>query len=581
MIPESTIDEIKNKVDIVEIIGEYVQLTRRGEQFWGLSPFKDEKTPSFTVTPAKQFYYCFSTQKGGTVFSFLMEMEGFTYPEAIEYLGRKVGVDVHGQNYSNETKERKALEELYNRIAESFHFLLISSPLGKQALEYTRERGFVQETIEQFYLGYAHPDPFWLHSFLRKKGYSSGFLKKTSLFSKKNPQWSLFSQRLIFPIRQHQGEIVGFGGRILEGEGPKYINSPDNSIFHKRRNLYGIDLAKEHIKKTKSFILCEGYFDVLSFYQAGIYNAIAPLGTAFTPEQAKLLHRYSQKGTIVFDGDDAGVNATIKASCIMEEEGLDGVVISLDSGQDPASILAKSGSQKLQHTVQSSAPILEFILEEASSIFDKNTPHGKEQILEQVFPYIRSIKSPVKQEASLQIIADTISVSFRSIDEAFKQNRVIVRGRGNDTVQPKGSAQVSISSELLLLIAIIIHPEYYEGLRPQLKVEKFQETESRVLYSILEEHYRTDAMDFAKIFESIDNESLRNLVLKKASSDEYGNDPEKYILSVLKRVDNDLLRRNQKEIELLLRRKELSNDREALRELLSEKVYIDSKIENL
>ena len=375
---------------------------------------------------------------------------------------------------------------------------------------------------------------------------------------------------------------MGFGGRLLEGDGPKYINSSDNIIFHKRQNLYGIDFAKAKMKESKSFILCEGYFDVIAFHQAGIENAVAPLGTSFTPEQARLLHRYAEKGIMVFDGDEAGFNATRRAARIMEEEGLKGEVVSLEAGQDPADLLPEGGSQRLQNLLSLPVPTLEFMLKRFFSVFDKNTPLGKERILEEIFPYIRSIISPVKREASLEIIADSISVSVRSINEAFRQSH----RRGTSANSTKLEKQTNLTQhhvnpELLLIIALVIHPEYFERLRSQVHVENIQGTQARTLYSLLEEHYRNDNMEFTKILESIEDKFLKDLILKKASSDEYGDDPQEYIFSTLQRVRKDWLREKRKEIELLLRKTERSKDQRALRELLSEKVYIDSRLENL
>ncbi|MGI9256774.1 MAG: DNA primase [Salinispira sp.] len=591
MIPVEIIEEIRSKVNIVDIISDYVNLTPRGDRFWGLSPFKTEKTASFTVTPSKQFYYCFSTQKGGDVFTFLMEAEGFTYPEAIEYLGNRVGVTIRhneGGN-SDHVNIRRVLEELYRKITETFHFFLIKSPIGKQALAYIKDRGFTEETIRQFSLGYAHPDAYWLHSFLKKKGYSDDFLAQTSLFSKKTPRWSPFAGRLIFPIRRHQGEIVGFGGRLLEGEGPKYINSSDSGIFHKRQNLYALDIARQHIRNKGFFILCEGYFDVLAFHQAGCQNAVAPLGTAFTPEQAKLLHRYTKKGVIVFDGDEAGLAAAKKSAIIFEENELDGTIVRLESGQDPADILVKKGSQTLENLLSLPISILNFILDEASTIFDIHTPSGKDDILDEIFPYIRAIESPVKQEMSLHVIAEKLSVSDHAVFTKFRNFRkpAVFRSSSSNTDKnldtknaPKNSSQYTRNPELMFFVSLIIHPEYFEILRPKLQKSEIKGAEARKLYALIEENYRKGDLSFNKNLEKVENSILRNIILKKASSNEYGKDPEGYIFSSFNRVHNDCLREKRREVELLMRQAEQRGDQDTLRELQSEKIYIDSELEN-
>lgn len=593
MIPEEVIEEIRQRCDIAEIVGEYVNLTRKGDRYWGLSPFKNEKTASFTVTPARNMYYCYATQKGGNVFTFVMEMEGLTFPEAVEYLGKKVGIDVsHSSNPegNEEFRERGALEELYEKIQESFRYFLTGKPLGEGALEYIRRRGFSDETIAAFDLGYSHPDPFWLHGFLLKKGYSTEFLSKSGLFSKKNPRWTLFSNRLMFPIHRHQGTAIGFGGRLLEGDGPKYINSPDTMIFHKRNNLYGLDLAKDEIKSRGYFILCEGYIDVLAFHQSGMKNAVAPLGTAFTPEQARLLHRFAKKGLLIFDGDAAGIAASQKAVLIMEEEGLGCEVLSLENGMDPADIMLKNGSQDLENLVKSPTTALEFLLAKAVSISDLRSPEGKDLILEQLFPYIRSIKSPVKQEASLQIIAERLSVSLTSIVDAFqlqndgrRESRASQNRTENERPYHKKSAgSVPVATpDLQLMTAAVIHPEYFEYIRSQLKPRDIMNEGANSLYLTLEEHFRNQTLDFEKIIGDINNESLRDYIMKKAAADEYGNNPDKFIRSAVLRVRHDLLLVRRRDVEFLLKRMEQNGDSGSMRELLEEKIYLDAALRDL
>ncbi len=601
MIPEEIIEEIKNRVNIAEVVGEYVHLTQKGDRFWGLSPFKSEKTPSFTVTPSKQMYYCFSTQNGGNVFKFLMEMEGMTFPEAVEYLGKRVGIDV-GEGAKQDTREfreRAAMEELYEKIRESYQYLLTEKSIGKNALQYITHRGLSSESFENFALGYSHPDPYWLHGFLIKKGYSEEFLQKSGLFSKKNPKWTLFSNRLMFPISRHQGSTVAFGGRLLEGDGPKYINSPDTMIFHKRTTLYGLHQAKDAIKQTGFFIVCEGYLDVIAFHQAGVRNAVAPLGTAFTADQAKLLKRYASKGLLVFDGDSAGINASKKTAQILESLDLACDVLSLPEGLDPADILQKKGSQELKNLVKSSTTALEFLLSKAVSMSDIYSPEGKQQILEQLFPYIRSIQSPVKQEASLQILSERIGVSLPALMASMQRNgrnrdfpspasSGMINGRGDkgNAVAPgakpaEGSRPFTIDPELHSIVATAIYPEHFAYVRSQLQFQDLKNEAAAEIYSVLEDHFRNQTVEFDKIISDIDNEGLRNYIMRKASAEEYGADPGGYIRASILRVRHDLLVRRRRELQLLLKRKEQSSDAAGTRALLEEKIYLDSALKEI
>jgi DNA primase len=597
LISDEVIEDIKNRVDIAEVIGEYVHLTRKGDRYWGLSPFKTEKTPSFTVTPSRQMYYCFSTQKGGNVFSFIMEMEGMTFPEAVEYLGKKVGIQVQGDQQVDDRayKERAALHELYDKVQKAFHFLLTSKDIGRHALEYIRNREFSDEIIERFSLGYSHPEPFWLYDFLAKKGYSADFLAKSGLFSRKNPRWSLFSNRLMFPIQRHQGEAVAFGGRLLDGDGPKYINSPETGIYHKRSTLYGLHQAKDAIKKEGYFILCEGYLDVLAFSQSGIANAVAPLGTAFTADQARLLRRYAQKALLVFDGDAAGVAASRKTAIILETEGMSCDILALENAEDPADIMLKNGSQALKNLVESSFTALEFLLTKAVSMSDIKTPDGKDQVLEQLFPYIRSIQSAIKQEASLQIIAERIGVSSESIISSFRQksekSERMSRGaassspdrsiRPREKVATPGNEIRENSPPFQLMLATAIHPEHFAYVRTQLSHQEISGATAQLLYSLLEEQYRNQNLSFDKIIADINNEALKNFILKKAAADEYGSEPGKYIGLAVLRVRYEIQAERRREVEMLMKQAEQRSENQLLRELLEEKIYLDGALQEL
>ncbi len=603
MIPESVIEEIKQRINIAELVGEYVQLTLKGDRYWGLSPFKNEKTPSFTVNPEKQMYYCFSTNTGGNIFSFLMEMEGLSFPEAVEFLGKRVGIDVHSaqSGSSDEFKERAALEELYEKIMESFMFLLQKKDIGTQALGYIRDRGFSGETVNKFKLGYSHPDPYWLHGFLQKKGYSERFLAKSGLFSKNNSRWSLFSHRLMFPIFKHRGAPVAFGARLLEGEGPKYINSPDTGIFQKRFNLYGLQLAKEGMKNSRSFILCEGYFDVLAFHQAGLVNAVAPLGTAFTEQQAKLLSRYARNGILVFDGDDAGIRASQKAALVMEKAGLTCDILSLKEGEDPADILQKNGSQELKNLVDSSTSALEYLISKAASESDSHSPGGKQRIFEQLFPYIRSIDSPVKREESLREIADRLFVSQRSVFEAYERfgsqepgrrfaPRTVDSDQNPEEINDEEGLRHGASSairplepnvELHLMVAAVVYPEFFEHIRMQLQADQFEYWAARDIFIVLEEQFRSGEMVFSKILDNLTDKGIKDYIIKKATADEYGLELNVFFQTMILRVRSSILERQRAKIEAQMKLKERSGDAAGMRELQEEKHYLDSTLKEL
>src|SRR5690606_23250979 len=237
---------------------------------------------------------------------FIMEMERLSFPEAVEYLGKKVGIAIErSEEGSDSGDQRRALEDLYERVTGSFSHLLQKSPRGSQALGYIEGRGISRATIEKFELGFSPDDPYWLSEFLKKQGFSPDFLSESGLFSKKNPRWCIFAGRLIFPIRDHRGRVVAFGGRILRGDGPKYINSPETLLYKKSQVVYGLWQAKDAVRQAKSIVLCEGYMDVIALHESDIQNSGAPLGTAFTEEQARLISRYTKRCDLLFDEDEA------------------------------------------------------------------------------------------------------------------------------------------------------------------------------------------------------------------------------------------------------------------------------------
>ncbi|MFW5685911.1 MAG: DNA primase, partial [Spirochaetota bacterium] len=320
-IPDHVIDEVARRVDIVELVGNYVQLQRKGARYMGLCPFHGEKTPSFSVDPDVGAYYCFGCHRGGGVFKFLMEIEGLTFPEAVRELGEKVGVEVDTGPEDPHARTRRALGELYNRVARTFaHFL--TTEQGEQARSILHDRAVSDELIARFGIGYAPDDPFWLHGFLSQKGYSTEFLRDSGLFTRANPRRALFAGRIMFPIRTNRGDVVAFGGRIVSGDGPKYINSPETPIYRKREVLFGIDVALPAIRQERAAVLAEGYMDVIALHEAGVNTAVAPLGTAFTAEQAGSLERYIERVTLLFDADAAGTRATRRAAEILEPKGI-------------------------------------------------------------------------------------------------------------------------------------------------------------------------------------------------------------------------------------------------------------------
>ncbi len=586
-IPEQIIDEVRRRCDITEIVGEYVALKSRGNRLWGLSPFTTERTPSFTVTPEKGVYYCFSTNKGGSVFNFIMEMEGLTFPEAVEFLARRVGVEIpRSETDTAESRGRAALLELYRRVAGSFHHILSEHDAASHARSYLEERGFTHTTIERFQLGYSPDDPYWLYRFLKKKKYDDAFLADSGLFTKRDPHRALFAGRLLFPIFSRSGEVIAFGARLLHGTGPKYLNSPNTPIFNKSRNLYGLHQALSTIRKTEEFMVVEGYTDVLALHQAGVTSAVAPLGTALTTEQIAMLSRYAKRAYLVFDSDRAGLDATRKAAALCEAHEVRPMVVPLPEGSDPAELLLSDGGvDRLKNVAENAISTLEYFLKTAQSHSESSDPESAELVLEELFPYIESMKSDVRREASLAFLADELGLNRRAVENDFLARRRSPnpRRREQETKKSRGNpARVeehSSTAEMYLMLAVAVHRQYFAHVRKLIGASDLRDHSARELFIALEESYRADESDLDALLSRIEDPDLVARVAHQVSSDELNENAPVLIEDTVRRVRRESLLRKRKQLNARLTRSVHSRDTE--RELLEELMALDGELQKL
>ncbi|NOY09857.1 MAG: DNA primase [Spirochaetes bacterium] len=588
-IPDSILSEILDKVDPVEVIGGYVQLKKAGNRYWGLCPFHHEKTPSFTVSPDKGVYYCFGCHKGGGLFNFIMDIESISFIEAVKILAESAGVDIHVEQAFGEDNTRKALGELYERVAGSFHYLLTNSKQAEGPLNYLLKRGIRKETIEIFKIGYAPPDVKWLFCFLAKKSYTKDFLKTSGLFFERdNELLSLFYDRIIFPIQNERGKVIAFGGRTLRDSTSKYLNSPETVLFRKKDNLFGIAHAVKSIRQMREFIMVEGYMDTIAMHQAGFLNTIAPLGTAFTTNQAVKLKRYADNGILLFDSDDAGREATIRAINILEKAGISTTVADLGTSKDPADILQKEGEKKLQNMLKYTITSFQYLFNNAIIRYNRNTPEGKEQIAKELFLYIYQADSQVRREGYLTILADYLEIGFDSLLYDFINWQKKYSGksiRSGHIEQPiKGSAEKTgrYSSELFLMIAVALNREYFKTVRNILNQDDFNDNSARELFIALEECFRNEESSLESLFSRIENNALKNLVIEKASSDEFAMNTDKIIQDGIIVVKRKSLEKKRDEIVKMLRRSNNITDKKYnSRVLLEEKMHLDNELEKL
>ncbi len=429
MISKQTIDRVFETARVEEVIGEFVQLKKAGSNFKGLSPFTDEKSPSFMVSPVKQIWKDFSTGKGGTAVSFLMEHEHYSYPEAIKYLAKKYNIEIEETEQSDEQKqqlnERESMFVVSKFAAEYFHDLMLNTQQGKAiGLSYFKERGFRDDIIKKFDLGYCKDEWDNFTKAALKKGYDIKYLASTGLtIVKENKQFDRFKGRVLFPIHSMSGRILGFGGRILTSDkkAAKYLNSPESDIYHKSKILYGIFQAKKEIAKEDNCFLVEGYTDVISFHQSGIENVVASSGTALTSDQIRLVRRLTQNITVLFDGDAAGLRASIRGIDLILEQGMNVKVVTFPEGEDPDSFAKSHSDDELKEYLENSAQ--DFINFKVSLLMEEaqNDPVKKAGLIRDIVMSISKIPDNIQREVYVQECARIMEISERVLFSELAQ----------------------------------------------------------------------------------------------------------------------------------------------------------------
>ncbi|AXP81257.1 DNA primase [Mariniflexile rhizosphaerae] len=419
MISPASIDLVFETARVEEVIGDFVQLKKSGSNFKGLSPFSDERSPSFMVSPVKQIWKDFSTGKGGTAVSFLMEHEHFTYPEAIKYLAKKYNIEIEETEQSNEQKEKASERESLYLVSEFantyFQKILHKTDQGKAiGLSYFKERGFTEETIKKFDLGYSLDEWQAFTDEALRQGYKLEFLEKTGLtIVKEEKRFDRFKGRVMFPIKSMSGRVLGFGGRILinDKKAAKYVNSPESDIYHKSNVLYGIFHAKQSIAKEDNCFLVEGYTDVIQFHQTGVKNVVASSGTALTSEQIRLINRLTKNITVLFDGDAAGMRASLRGIDLILEQGMNVKVCSFPQGEDPDSFAKQNTLEELSVYLAENAK--DFIQFKASILFEesKNDPIKKADTVRDIVNSISKIPDRIQKEIYIQECARIMDIS--------------------------------------------------------------------------------------------------------------------------------------------------------------------------
>ena len=480
---DDLIEEIRSANDIVDVISQYVRLQRRGANYFGLCPFHNEKSPSFSVSPSKQMYYCFGCGEGGNVITFLMKYENETFQEALRKLADRAGIrlpepEMSGEARAESDRKGKLLE--INKLAAEYFYRKLRTPAGKNAMDYLKNRGLSDEIIHSFGLGYSDRYSDDLYRFMKKRGYADELLKDSGLFhfDERHGFGDKFWNRVMFPIMDVNRRVIGFGGRVM-GEGkPKYLNSPETAIFDKSRNLYGLYAAKRAGKKN--MIICEGYMDVISMHQAGYTNAVASLGTALTSQQCALLHRYTGDVLVIYDMDEAGVKAALRAIPMLRNAGLRTKVVNLRPHKDPDEFIKAEGGEAFRKRLEEAENSFLFTVRMSERDYDMNDPQGKTDFLHHTASLLAEIEDELERTSYLETVAGKYGTDQELLRrEVGKES---LRGTGRQMIRvpkaPTGRKGLSRDSaedqtQKLMLTWLTSRPELIPGLKGYLGPEDF------------------------------------------------------------------------------------------------------------
>ncbi len=562
------LNEIKMRLDIVDVISEYVPLKKSGSNFKGLCPFHSEKTPSFTVSPSKQFYYCFGCGEGGDLITFIKKIENLTFQEAIERLARRAGIDYKPSGGVGFNKQSTLLKIL-NDSAEFYRRSLRENP---SALDYLlRVRALNEESIERFSIGYAPAAWDSLISYLRAKGYIERDMKDAGIVSySEKGSYDLFRNRIIFPLHNLRGEIIAFGGRVMDDSLPKYINSPETVLFKKAENLFGLYQAKEEIKVRGSVVITEGYLDVIMCHQQGFSNVVAPLGTALTQRQIALLKRLTERIILLYDGDTAGITAAKRAIPLLLQEGIKPLIVLLPEGEDPDSFLRRNPPSDLKALLERPLDLMGFYLKISGGSL-------KTETVREISGAIAKIEDPLLRGEYIKSLAETAHLREEFLIEEVRRLRN-TEARISATVAKKRepSKLSSVSPERLLMAVLFQYPQRSGILFNTLRPEDIESPEIRRLYTLARSIYleNPSVFDEGDIFnEIINNLSEEDFSLKQIIGHLTFNthiDEE-----ALDRLISDCLRSLRlRTIDRLINEARAKNDLSLLNSLLKERMKI-------
>lgn len=512
---DEVIEEVRSKNDIVDVISGYVRLQKKGSSYFGLCPFHNEKSPSFSVSRQKQMYYCFGCGAGGNVFTFLMEYENYSFVEALKFLADRAGVELPEQEYSKDAKERadtKALLLEINKLAAQYYYVQLKKEQGAHALSYLKNRELSDDTIRAFGLGYSNKYSNDLYQYLRSKGYQSEMILKAGLVSMDERQgvYDKFWNRVMFPIMDVNSRVIGFGGRVMGDGKPKYLNSPETMIFDKSRNLYGLNRARS--SKKPYFLLCEGYMDVISLHQAGFTNAVASLGTALTPGHASLIKRYVQEVYLTYDSDGAGTKAALRAVPILKDVGITARIIRMEPYKDPDEFIKNLGAEAFEERIGKARNGFMFGLEVLEKDYDLHTPEGKTDFMREAAKRLAEFDEEIERNNYIEAVAEAYHVGIEDLRKlvgrmAVQTGLASLAKRPRPTNhQPKGREDGIQKSQKILLTWLIEDASIFRQIEPYITPSDFSGDLYRTVAELLYEQYEAGDVNPAKIMNHFTDE---------------------------------------------------------------------------
>ena len=512
---DELIEEVRSRNDIVDVISGYVRLQKKGSTYFGLCPFHNEKTGSFSVSPAKQMYYCFGCGAGGNVFTFLMEYENFTFPEAMQALADRAGIDLPKQELSGEAKresdKRSRLLEI-NKEAGKYYYTLLRNERGAQALSYFRKRELSDATMQKFGLGYSDKYSDDLYRYLKSKGYEDEILKDSGLvgFDEKRGGHDKFWNRAMFPIMDIHNKVIGFGGRVMGDGEPKYLNSPETKIFDKSRNLYALNFARQ--SKRPYMLLCEGYMDVIALHQAGFDNAVASLGTSFTSGHASLLKRYTKEVYLTFDSDGAGIKAALRAIPILKEVGLSAKVINMKPYKDPDEFIKALGAEAYQERIDQAENSFMFEIRILQQDYDMKDPEGKTAFQHETAKKLAQFPEEMERNNYIEAVAEHYRMGYENLRKLVNQYGA-QGGLAREPVKLKSATREvkkkedgMKQSQKLLLTWLIEDTGLFDIVKQFITPEDFTEEIYKKAAEILYAQFAEGALNPGKIVSMFQNE---------------------------------------------------------------------------